>query len=61
MMNVMFVLFANRAFSNVIDGVNSKTVSLAPLACSKPPSLYLSNIIDLWLIAFTISCAVKGD
>ena len=31
MMNVMFVVLANRAFSNVIEDVNSKNFSLALL------------------------------
>ena len=34
MMNVMFVLLAKAALSNVIEGVISMNFSLAPLACS---------------------------
>ena len=32
MINVMFALLANRAFSKVMEGANSKHFSLAPLA-----------------------------
>ena len=37
MMNVMFALIAKRAFSDVPQGMSSKTFLLAPLACSRPP------------------------
>ena len=36
MMNETFVLFAKRAFSYVMEGVDSKDVSFAPFACSNP-------------------------
>ena len=47
MMNVAFVLLAKGAFSDVIEGVNAKNFSLAPLACSRFPSFHKNNVIDL--------------
>ena len=47
MMNVMFLLLAKRTFPDVVEDVNSKNFSLAPIACSKLPSFYVNNVIDL--------------
>ena len=59
MMNVVFILLANEAFSDVIESMNSKKFLLAPLACSRPPSFHKYNVIDLWLITFTMSRAIR--
>ena len=40
MVNVMFVVLANRAFSNVKEDVNSKNFSLALLAWSRTSLLH---------------------
>ena len=39
MTNVIVALLAERAFSDVKEGVDSKDFSLAPLACSNPATL----------------------
>ena len=60
MMNVVFALLAKGAFSDAIEGVNSKKFSLAPLKCSKSPLPFHKNsFIDLWLITFTISRTIR--
>ena len=60
MMNVVFALLAKGAFSNVTEGVNSKQVLLAPLACSRsPPSFHKNSVIDLWLITFRMSRIIR--
>ena len=48
-MNIMFVLLAKRAFSDVTESVNSKNFLLAPLATSTPPALCMDNAINIWL------------
>ena len=55
MMNVMFVLLAKRAFSDVIEDVYSENISLAPLSCSKSIAFCLNSAIYLLLTTFTIS------
>ena len=45
MINVMFLLLAKGAFSNVIEGVNSKNFSLAPLVCARRSSFHVNNVI----------------
>ena len=61
-MNVVFALLAKGAFSDFIEGVNSKNVLLAPLAFSRsPPSfhnIHKNSVIDLRLRTFTISRAI---
>ena len=47
MMNVIFTLLANRAFSSGIEGVNSKKVSLASLALLKPLFFRMNTAINL--------------
>ena len=61
MMNVMFVVLANRALSNVIEEVNSKKFSLAPLARSRPSLICIIITINLELRSFMISCTFRGD
>ena len=46
-MNIMVVLLAKKAFYYDIEGVNSKNVLLALLACSGSPSFYMKNSINL--------------
>ena len=53
-MNVIFVLLAENAFSDVTEGVYSESLSRAPLAWSTPPTLYMNNAIDLQRIKFKI-------
>ena len=48
MMNIMFVLLAKRAFSEINEGVNSKHFLLTLLlAWSEPPAFYMNNAIKL--------------
>ena len=44
-MNVVFILLAKGAFSDVVEGVSSKILSLAPLACSKSPAFRMNNVV----------------
>ena len=46
MMNVVFALLAKRAFSNILEGVNSRN-SLALLACSEPAFFYVIDALKL--------------
>ena len=61
MMNVLVVLLAKRALFYVVESLNSKVFSLAPLACSKLPVFCIYNSIAFQLIAFTISCTCRGE
>ena len=48
MMNVVFALLAKGAFFDVIEGVNSKKFSFAPLVSSRsPPSFHKNSVSDL--------------
>ena len=57
---VMFVLIAKMASSDVIEGMNSKDVSLAPLARLKLPFFCNDTGISLNLITFAKSRAFRG-
>ena len=46
MMNIVFVLLSKGAFTDVKEGANSKKFSLAPFACSRPPSFHTNDVID---------------
>ena len=46
-MKVMFVLLAKRTLSEVVEGVNSKIVLLAPSAWSSPLFFCMNNAISL--------------
>ena len=60
MMNVVFTLRAKGAFSDFKEGVNSNSLSLSPLACSRfPPSFHKNTVSDLWLITCTISRKIR--
>ena len=53
--SVLLVLLAKRAFCDDIEGVNSKHVLLAPLACSNLPSVTMSLTYGLkqgWATTF---------
>ena len=47
MMNTMFVLLVDRAFSDVIEGMKSRSFLLTPLPCSKPAIVYMNNASNL--------------
>ena len=47
MLSVMFAQPAKEAFSYVIEGVTSENCSLVPLACSRPPTFYMDNAINI--------------
>ena len=59
MINIVFVLLAKRAFSDITEGVDSKNVSLILLVWSSPPSHCMNKSINLWLITYTISLTFK--
>ena len=46
-MSIMFVLLAKRAFSDVLEGVHSKSFSLPPLACVGHAFFYVNNGLNL--------------
>ena len=60
MMNVMSTLLATRAFSSVINGMDQKHFSLAPLASSKLPAFCINNAINLKFITLTIYHTFRG-
>ena len=56
MMNVIFVLFARRAFSDVTEGVDSINFSLPLLAWSRPPSF--RRDFKLVVLCLNAACTV---
>ena len=54
MNNIMSTLLAKRAFSDILEGMNSNNCLLAPLVCSKPPFFCVNNSLSFYLIAFTV-------
>ena len=48
-MNIVFVPFSKRAFSDILEGVNSTTFSLAAFMCLGLSSFYETDAISLYL------------
>ena len=50
----MFVIHSKKAFSNILEGVTSKTFLLAPLANLIPSFFCLTGALNILAMQFTI-------
>ena len=60
-MNVVFVLHSNKAFSDILEGVTSKTSSLSPLAGLMPPFFCMTSALNILDKQFTILQVFSGE
>ena len=57
----MFVLRSKKAFSDILEGVISKTFSLAPLVNLIPSFFSMTSAFNILVVQFTILQVFSGE
>ena len=57
----MFVLHSKKTFSDILEGVTSKTFSLPPLVGFMPSFFCMTSALNILVIQFTVLQVFSGE